>query len=472
MKAKENTSINDLYSSVVKKLSAHENPNANLSGILEDVCNYFGFGRGLIYQSDYTRKFYLKEYFATYSSYDITETIDLLSLLTNDDIQILLKTPVFFTVNDTEDDALKYKLLELFNTKVLLFVPIKDAQNDFIGFIALVDRRSRLVLDEQSLDAAHTIFTIIANFVKVRIYQQKVENTKNSLLKLLDHIGVDIYVTDFYTFEVLYANTSMAAPYGGVDKMIGNRCWEFLYDDKTAPCDFCPQKHLLNKDGTPTNKVYSWDYQRPFDGSWFRVFSTAFHWVDGRLAHVISCADITENKHNEALVTRMAEYDALTGLPNRHRLSKDGAASLENMKKNNTEGYFLFFDLDKFKEVNDTMGHAVGDELLCTIAKTLMENPYTKDRIYRHGGDEFVVLCENTSRHEVDAITKYILHQFQQPWQLTNSAPTCRASIGIAHFPDDGSSIDELLNKSDRAMYTAKRLGRNNAQFYDSSMHF
>lgn len=471
MDNKGQTSISDLYSSIVRKLSVYENPNERLSGILEDVCKHFGFGRGLIYQSDYANRFFLKEYYAAYASNEISEMINLLSFLTNSEIKTLLKMPVFFSVNDTGDNNLRDRLLEIFDARTLLFVPIKDEQNAFIGFIALVDRRSRLVLDEQSLDTARTILMIVANFVKVRIYQQKVEDTKNSLLKILDHMGIDIYVTDFDTFEVLYANKSMAAPYGGVDKMIGQTCWKFLYDDKIAQCDFCPQKHLIDESGNPS-KVYSWDYQRPFDGSWFRVFSAAFRWVDGRLAHVISSVDITENKHNEALVLQMAEYDALTGLPNRHRLKKNCEAGIERMKLNQQEGYFLFFDLDKFKEVNDTMGHAVGDELLCTIARTLMENPLTKDRIYRHGGDEFVILCENTTREQVDEIIDYILKQFQQPWQLSTCAPICRASIGVANFPKDGSDVDDLLNKADIAMYAAKRLGRNNAQFYQPSLTF
>ena len=105
----------------------------------------------------------------------------------------------------------------------------------------------------------------------------------------------DIYVNSFDSHDMLYANESMAAPYGGIEHFEGKKCWQALYKDKTGECEFCPKKHLIDENGQPT-KVYSWDYQRPFDKCWFRVFSAAFAWIDGQIAHVITSVDINHQK--------------------------------------------------------------------------------------------------------------------------------------------------------------------------------
>ena len=104
-----------------------------------------------------------------------------------------------------------------------------------------------------------------------------------------------MYVNSHIIHDMLYANESMAAPYGGIEHFEGKKCWQALYKDKTGECEFCPKKHLIDENGQPT-KVYSWDYQRPFDKCWFRVFSAAFAWIDGQIAHVITSVDINHQK--------------------------------------------------------------------------------------------------------------------------------------------------------------------------------
>ena len=108
---------------------------------------------------------------------------------------------------------------------------------------------------------------------------------------------------------MLYANESMAAPYGGIEHFEGKKCWQALYKDKTGECEFCPKKHLIDENGLPT-KVYSWDYQRPFDKCWFRVFSAAFARIDGKMAHVITSVDIDHQKTIEEELRIAKEKDA------------------------------------------------------------------------------------------------------------------------------------------------------------------
>jgi diguanylate cyclase (GGDEF)-like protein len=284
-------------------------------------------------------------------------------------------------------------------------------------------------------------------------------------------MGIDIYVTDYENDEVLYANKSMSVPFGGQENMIGKICWQVLYGARgqSEECDFCPKRRLLDESGKPT-KAYSWEYQRQSKDMWFRAFSAAFRWVDGRLAHVVTNVDITENKRNENIIRQLADYDMLTKLPNRRRLLYDCDEGVKRMAVRKQTGYFIFFDLDNFKLVNDTMGHSAGDELLIKISEALQKSPITRDRVYRHGGDEFIILCENTKRDELDKLIDFILNLFCENWQIAANSTTTSASIGIACYPADGTTAEELLRKADIAMYTAKRRGRNTAVFYNKKM--
>lgn len=247
--------------------------------------------------------------------------------------------------------------------------------------------------------------------------------------------------------------------------MLGKKCWQALYTDKSGPCDYCPQNKLIDEEGNPT-KIYSWDYRRPFDGSWFRVLSATFRWFDGRLAHVVSSVDITENKNNEATIAQMADYDALTNLPNRRKLLADCDAAIEEAIKNDGHGYLLFFDLDKFKDLNDSMGHQAGDQLLQEVGKALQKNRYTRDRSFRYGGDEFVVLLPDTTEKQAHKVVQFLLARFQRPWRLKRISPICHASVGVARYPEQGKNTEELLHKADSMMYKAKQAGRGTACFY------
>ena len=141
----------------------------------------------------------------------------------------------------------------------------------------------------------HLILGSLSKEIAVREYKEREVRASKTLSSIMNNMGVDIYVNSFDSHDMLYANESMAAPYGGIEHFEGKKCWQALYKDKTGECEFCPKKHLIDENGLPT-KVYSWDYQRPFDKCWFRVFSAAFAWIDGQMAHVITSVDIDHQK--------------------------------------------------------------------------------------------------------------------------------------------------------------------------------
>ncbi len=365
--------------------------------------------------------------------------------------------------NERSLELIEAKMAVRFAASKIAVLPLVD--NDrLIGLIGVMTPDNRLAFSIEDKNAIKLVLSLIANTMKLGIYRQQVEFSRESLEKTIDHTGVDIYVSDFYTHEIFYANSSMAAPYGGIANLIGKKCYLALYDDKKAECDFCPKCQLIDEEGKPT-KIYSWDYKRPFDGSWFRVLSAAFKWVDGRLAHVVTSVDITENKQNEYTIEKMAFYDALTDIPNRRNFERNFERVINDLAISGRTGYLVFVDLDNFKHINDAFGHAKGDELLRQVAAYL--NGFLTDRhsAYRYGGDEFIVLLEKTELEEVVSITNNLLARFLQPWLLDDLEYFCTASMGVACFPKDGVNYDSLLHAADLAMYRAKKNGKSAVAF-------
>ncbi len=480
--------IQQLFARIIESLGSLDESSLMIERILTDVCRHFRFGCGFVYEADHTHTFHLKEQFTCYQIKDLPTSFSLEKHFNPDKMEKFIRQLVFYQHSDTPGfnpvngntgggDSAAGTLpavsdsgaSRIFESNTLMLVPAISKDNQPIGIVGMMDRRRNILLDEHGVKAAQMVLNLLANHIKLRFYQRSVELAEKSLVSVLDNTGVDIYVNDFYTHEILYVNKSMAAPYGGRQAMLGKRCWVALYTDKTGQCEYCPQKKLIDAEGNPT-KVYSWDYRRPFDGSWFRVLSSAFHWVDGRLAHVVSSVDITENKNNEAIIAQMANYDALTNLPNRRKLMMDCHEIMRCDNRFRPTGFLLFFDLDNFKELNDSMGHQAGDELLREVGRTLQKNPLTKNHAYRYGGDEFILLLNDLDRDYMVQVINFLLNRFNQPWKINDASPICRASIGVAEYPVNGTTPDELLHNADMMMYKAKQNGRGMACFYDGQV--
>lgn len=181
--------------------------------------------------------------------------------------------------------------------------------------------------------------------------------------------------------------------------------------------------------------------------------------------------DITERKRAEELIAYQAYHDILTNLPNR-ALFKDrlGLAIIQS-QRNETRLAVMFVDLDRFKLINDTMGHVKGDELLQQASARLKACLRRGDTLARLGGDEFVaVLPDLQDRRDINEIAEKFLNCLQQPFFLGSDEARISASIGVALYPDDGSSGDELVRHADLAMYHVKLQGKNGYSFYDCSM--
>ncbi|CAK7007596.1 sensor domain-containing diguanylate cyclase [uncultured Phascolarctobacterium sp.] len=420
------------------------------------ICAAFDFDGGLIYELDQYNHLNLKERCVS-GALTLRESFSIDAIDPAYRSHLAMETFVRID-KSAENGAAEDALLELFAAQALVVVSVVDETLRIYGLLAFVQQEARPSPTAVSQQLLMTVLSMFGRYIGVRIYQNKLTFAKSSLESILDNTGIDIYVNDFYTHEILYVNRSMATPYGGVEQFFGRKCWEVLFPEQNGVCSFCPQQKLIDENGEPT-KIYSWDYQRPFDGSWFRVFSAAFRWVDGRLAHVVSSADITDNKRSEALVEYLANYDSLTNLPNRRMLVKECERRIDEAQ-GGAEGYLLFFDIDGFKNINDTFGHEAGDEFLVQLGQFFSGIPLLHEAIYRNGGDEFVAIIDgDKTEANIRNLAKFIHQRFAAAWELKRGDAFCNVSIGVARYPEDGRTAEELLLKADQAMYKVKKAG-------------
>lgn len=426
----------------------------NILRALEMIRGSIGFDGGAVYQIELSGRFYLAE--KQQSAEAAADRCGAPPKFKTESAAWLAQQAVVSVGRSGHNARRETELLDLFGADALVAAPVTDENGEPHELVVFFDRNAEKLPPET---AVRLPLLLMTRYLSSRVYQSKLWRARRSLESVLDNTGIDIYVNDFNTHDILYVNESMAAPYGGKEQFLGKKCWQILFPGQNGPCDFCPQEKIADEDGNPT-RVYTWDYQRPFDGAWFRVFSAAFQWEDGRMAHVVSSADITDNKQKEALIQYMANYDALTDLPNRRMLLSEGEARISQAQPPENL-YLMFFDIDGFKAINDAYGHDAGDAFLVQLSRFFTEIPLLQEAIYRNGGDEFVALIagEAITKENIRNLSNFIHLRFNKPWVLTEGQAFCNTSIGVACYPEDGESVEELLHIADLAMYQAKKSG-------------
>ncbi len=197
------------------------------------------------------------------------------------------------------------------------------------------------------------------------------------------------------------------------------------------------------------------------------------HNRDGRVAGaVIVFHDVSESRAMALKMTHLAQHDFLTGLPNRMLLTERLSQAIGLAQRHTKQVALLFLDLDYFKHVNDSLGHAIGDQLLQSVAKRLSASVRATDTVCRQGGDEFVVLLTEIERPQDAAhVAETLRDALAAPHRVDGRELHVSVSMGISVYPDDGSDVDTVMQNADTAMYHAKASGRNNYQFFKPAMN-
>jgi len=229
------------------------------------------------------------------------------------------------------------------------------------------------------------------------------------------------------------------------------------------------------------NGVHKFEWRaKACDGAlfWISVVITTIQMEESILQHC-SIRDITvrkeleeENKKQKKMLMHQVEHDALTGLPNRNLLQDRLAQAIKKASRDESVLGIIFVDIDKFKMINDTLGHDAGDVLLKTIAAKMQSSVRETDTVARLSGDEFIILldgCKDIS--DIFVAIKKLVNSFQTPLTLANESFKVTMSMGVSVYPNDGHSVAQLLKNADVAMYKAKTEGRNRYKFFDQAMN-
>jgi len=211
---------------------------------------------------------------------------------------------------------------------------------------------------------------------------------------------------------------------------------------------------------------------RRHDGSVIDVdVSVAKVDIDGQQLVYCSSRDVSERKRSEEKMVELAYYDNLTGLPNRTLFYDRLTQEIKKAHRAGLKMAVLYIDLDKFKEVNDTLGHSMGDVLLKETARRINGCVREADTVARLGGDEFIIiLSELDDASSIERVAENILHKLAEPFQLVDEVAYVSASMGITLYPDDATGVEELLKDADQAMYVAKNAGRNRLSYFTPAL--
>lgn len=252
--------------------------------------------------------------------------------------------------------------------------------------------------------------------------------------------------------------------------ILGRLIFDLIHPDDQEPV----REMLAGLAETPGATTPATEFQILHDdGSWRHVEATATNLMDDPAigGMVVVARDVSDHKHLELQLTRQAFFDSLTGLPNRALFLNRVSHALERVERSPNSIAVLFLDLDRFKLVNDSLGHNVGDELLAALGAMLREHVRPGDTVARLAGDEFTVLLEDMgSAAEAASVAERILTALHYPFQLANHEVFAMASIGIAYADPNTRTPEDLMRNADAALYRAKAAGKGQYVVFDDSL--
>jgi len=334
-------------------------------------------------------------------------------------------------------------------------------------FANLNGKRRYLMFEARPLLAGGRVIGAVEMLQDITEHKDTSDKLKLAL-SVFENTGEGIMVTNSAD-RIVSINRAFTAITGYGDELIGESP-AVLASDRHSDEFYRKIRTSLREFGYWCGEI--WNRRKNGEEYLARMQVTALTDDDEVNNYVTLFSDITKHKEAEDRITFMAHHDFLTGLPNRILL-EDRISQLVARQSRSGEGFAVaFLDLDKFKLINDALGHDVGDKLLKEVAARLSASVRATDTVSRQGGDEFVLLLAGLQEvHDITQVAIKLIAKLNEPYHLDGHRLSITPSVGISIYPTDGATAAELIKSADMAMYHAKSRGRNNFQFFTQDMN-
>ncbi len=362
-------------------------------------------------------------------------------------------------------------ILESQAIRAILVLPIR-IEDRFWGFIGFDDCRNERIWSVIEENILRTAAAALGHTYVRRRAETALQASEKKLRDIANNIPGVVY--QFYARpngdQGLYYFSERAHELLGINAALDEALMNFI--TQVAPED---QESFIESIQQAVATTSPWDFEGRFikpagEVIWFKVISHPTQ-LTNELVFTGVILDITERKQAEQIIEHLAYYDALTDLPNRTLLAQRAELALALAARRQENLAVLLLDLDRFKEVNDALGHTEGDALLMQVAARIQALIRAEDTACRPGGDEFLLLLPEADQEGALRVANKMLTAFRQPFNIAGHSLTVTASVGIALYPHDGADFAELLKNADTALYRAKHEGRNTSTFYARQMN-
>ena len=342
--------------------------------------------------------------------------------------------------------------------------PIKDSAGRLLGTFALY-RREPGVPGEAEIE----LVTQVSHLASVAIEKKRNDAELQLASSVYQHSDEAIVVTDAAN-RIVAVNPAFTRLTGYTAKEVIGRDPGLLSAGRTPRAEYESMWRALAATGQWQGEIWNRRKNGEDYAEWLTI-NTLRNAAGEIHRYIAMFSDITEKKRTEELVWRQANYDSLTGLPNRNLFYDRLHQEVRKIQRSKLLLALLFIDLDRFKEVNDALGHDAGDALLKEAAARIAACVRDSDTVARLGGDEFTVVLPGLADiGRVEEVARAIIDHLAQPFQLAGQPAYVSASIGIALYPTDADDAESLLKSADQAMYAAKEAGRNGFSYFTDSM--
>ena len=347
----------------------------------------------------------------------------------------------------------------MYNDQVYGNVSFYAAQRDAF------DEEEVGILVQLASDVGYGVHTL-----RERLAHTHAEKQLRLVASALENTAEGVFITGVDA-RVIFINKAFSTITGFTSEEVIGRPWEIITSDRDNSGLIETQRQSLNESGYWQGEFWA---RRKSGEAYPALFSiSAVREQNGDVSYYVGVFnDISQYKDYQARLEFLATHDALTGLPNRMMLRDHLEEAIVHVHRDKTPIAVLFLDLDRFKSINDTLGHSVGDAVLCRVAERLRTGVREIDTIARLGGDEFAVILSGCKESSDAAAVAHKLRELISRKLVVDSRELfVTASIGISCYPQDGGDVSTLLKNADIAMYRAKDAGRNMYQFFSADMN-